>query len=160
MDDRDKKLSEVYDEIEKDIQLLGTTAIEDKLQDQVGKVSTQAPPDNNNPLGETIEFMRRANIAVWVLTGDKIGTARSIARSCKLIEYHMTELMIDGKGDKEVETSLSKAVTLMQGKIDDPASLYVLITGDAILGMHQSHHLQSKVLLILFFLAHPLPIVS
>lgn len=40
MEDRDSKLAEVYEEIEKDLQILGTTAIEDKLQDKVGNVIT------------------------------------------------------------------------------------------------------------------------
>lgn len=36
--------------------LVGATAIEDKLQDDVGN---------------TIDYLKRAGIKVWVLTGDK-----------------------------------------------------------------------------------------
>jgi P-type E1-E2 ATPase len=50
--------------------LIGSTAIEDKLQDQVA---------------DTIDFMKRAGIKVWVLTGDKIETAINIGISCKLL---------------------------------------------------------------------------
>lgn len=35
--DREKKMEEHYDLIEKDFDVLGATAIEDKLQDDVGK---------------------------------------------------------------------------------------------------------------------------
>ncbi len=56
--DRDDKLSEVYEEIETDMVLLGATAIEDKLQDGV--------PD-------CIANLAQAGIKIWVLTGDKQG---------------------------------------------------------------------------------------
>jgi len=56
--DRDGRLNEVYEEIEKDMTLLGATAIEDKLQDGV--------PD-------AIANLCLAGIKIWVLTGDKQG---------------------------------------------------------------------------------------
>ncbi|VDK81073.1 unnamed protein product [Cylicostephanus goldi] len=67
--DRDELLSQKADEIEKDLELLGVTGIEDRLQDGVE---------------ETIIAMRSAGIQVWVLTGDKLETAENIARSCGL----------------------------------------------------------------------------
>ncbi|VDK66902.1 unnamed protein product [Gongylonema pulchrum] len=53
---RQERLDRVYDELEQDMILLGATAIEDRLQDGV--------PD-------TIAELARANIKIWVLTGDK-----------------------------------------------------------------------------------------
>lgn len=53
---RQEQLDRIYDELEQDMTLLGATAIEDKLQDGV--------PDAIAELG-------RANIKIWVLTGDK-----------------------------------------------------------------------------------------
>lgn len=64
MNDRHQKLSEVYKLIEKDIELVGTTCVEDKLQDNVP---------------ETLQFFRDASIVVWMLTGDKRETAVRIA---------------------------------------------------------------------------------
>lgn len=58
MENRDDKVNEVYEEIEKNLKLLGTTAIEDKLQDGVP---------------QCIEHLARAGIKIWVLTGDKVG---------------------------------------------------------------------------------------
>jgi P-type E1-E2 ATPase len=57
--------------IEHDLELVGSTAIEDRLQDEVK---------------DTVEFMRRANIKVWVLTGDKIETAINIGISAGLLD--------------------------------------------------------------------------
>lgn len=58
LQNRQEKLDAVYEEIEKDLVLLGATAIEDKLQDGVP---------------ETIANLADANIKIWVLTGDKQG---------------------------------------------------------------------------------------
>jgi len=53
-------------ELEEDLELLGTTGVEDKLQDNVAL---------------TIESIRHAGIKVWMLTGDKVETATCIAIS-------------------------------------------------------------------------------
>ncbi|KAM6221794.1 phospholipid-transporting ATPase IF [Rhynchocyon petersi] len=70
---REEKLAEVFQFIEKDLILLGATAVEDRLQDKVR---------------ETIEALRMAGIKVWVLTGDKHETAVSVSLSCG--HFHRT----------------------------------------------------------------------
>ena len=71
---RTEKLEEVAELIEHDLNLLGATAIEDKLQAGVPR---------------TIEQLMKANIAVWVLTGDKQDTAINIGQACSLITQQM-----------------------------------------------------------------------
>uniref|UniRef100_A0A8C5EN12 Phospholipid-transporting ATPase n=1 Tax=Gouania willdenowi TaxID=441366 RepID=A0A8C5EN12_GOUWI len=70
---REEKLQEAFSYIERDLQLLGATGVEDKLQDKVQ---------------ETIEALRLAGIKVWVLTGDKHETAVSVSLSCG--HFHRT----------------------------------------------------------------------
>uniref|UniRef100_A0AAQ4P165 Phospholipid-transporting ATPase n=1 Tax=Gasterosteus aculeatus aculeatus TaxID=481459 RepID=A0AAQ4P165_GASAC len=70
---REEKLQEAFNYIERDLQLLGATGVEDKLQDKVQ---------------ETIEALRLAGIKVWVLTGDKHETAVSVSLSCG--HFHRT----------------------------------------------------------------------
>ena len=60
----------MYDSYERDLNYVGSSAIEDKLQYGVP---------------ETIDMLIKANIKVWVLTGDKQETAIEIGKSCKLI---------------------------------------------------------------------------
>uniref|UniRef100_A0A8C5LWA3 Phospholipid-transporting ATPase n=1 Tax=Leptobrachium leishanense TaxID=445787 RepID=A0A8C5LWA3_9ANUR len=67
---RDEELDKVYEEIETNLLLLGATAIEDKLQDDV-------------PL--TISKLAKADIKIWVLTGDKKETAENIGYACELL---------------------------------------------------------------------------
>uniref|UniRef100_A0A4W6CT91 Phospholipid-transporting ATPase n=1 Tax=Lates calcarifer TaxID=8187 RepID=A0A4W6CT91_LATCA len=74
MSDRDAALDRVYEEIENNLMLIGATAIEDKLQDGVP---------------ETIAKLAKADIKIWVLTGDKKETAENIGYSCSLLSDDM-----------------------------------------------------------------------
>jgi phospholipid-translocating ATPase len=68
---RNEAMSDVVaNELEKDLELLGLTGVEDKLQDGVKN---------------TLELLRNAGIKIWMLTGDKIETATCIAISTKLV---------------------------------------------------------------------------
>ncbi len=64
---REQKIDDAAEKIEVNLKLIGSTAIEDLLQDQVG---------------ETIQALKDAGIKLWVLTGDKIETAINIGYSC------------------------------------------------------------------------------
>ncbi|KAM9325142.1 phospholipid-transporting ATPase IC-like [Gastrophryne carolinensis] len=74
LEKRQQHLDKVYEDMEKDLQLLGATAIEDKLQ--VG-------------VEETMQRLRDAAIKVWMLTGDKKETAVNIAYSSNLLSSNM-----------------------------------------------------------------------
>ncbi|CAD8047447.1 unnamed protein product [Paramecium sonneborni] len=63
---RQNKLGKVRKELENNMQFLGITGVEDKLQEDVC---------------QTLENIRNAGINVWMLTGDKIETAICIAIS-------------------------------------------------------------------------------
>uniref|UniRef100_A0A673WFR5 Phospholipid-transporting ATPase n=1 Tax=Salmo trutta TaxID=8032 RepID=A0A673WFR5_SALTR len=79
MDEREEKLDALYEEIEEGLLLLGSTAVEDKLQDGVP---------------QTIEQLSKADIKIWVLTGDKQETAENIGYSCNMLREEMTEVFI------------------------------------------------------------------
>jgi phospholipid-transporting ATPase len=75
MRDAAEEISQLQHQLECNLTLLGGTAILDQLQDDV------AP---------TLEVFGDAGIAVWVLTGDKPQTARSISLKCGLIKRNTT----------------------------------------------------------------------
>lgn len=89
---REENLERVADVIERDLTLLGGTAIEDRLQDGV--------PD-------AIQLLGRAGIKLWVLTGDKVETAINIGFSCNLLDNNMDLLVLkieeDDPGIAEAE---------------------------------------------------------
>jgi len=68
---RESQLQAVAAEIERELEVLGATAIEDKLQEDV------AP---------TIEAIRKAGVKFWMLTGDKLETAKSIGYSTSTLD--------------------------------------------------------------------------
>jgi len=82
--DRDKKLDEVAELIEKDLILIGCTAIEDKLQEGVPTC---------------IETLSAAGIKIWVLTGDKMETAINIAYACSLVNNDTKQFIISSETD-------------------------------------------------------------
>ena len=67
INNREAKIRSAVAQIEKDLELVGATAIEDMLQDEVG---------------ETIQSVKEAGVKFWMLTGDKLETAINIGFSC------------------------------------------------------------------------------
>ena len=61
-------------DFETNLELLGVTAIEDKLQRGVT---------------DAVGSLRAAGIKTWILTGDKTGTAINIGVACSLITPEM-----------------------------------------------------------------------
>ena len=68
---KEEALNQIISDLESNIYLIGATAVLDRLQDEVP---------------ETIRDLIRANVKVWMLTGDKMETAENIAKSCNLIQ--------------------------------------------------------------------------
>jgi phospholipid-translocating ATPase len=77
--DREDKMEELADEIERGLTLIGGTAIEDRLQDGVS---------------DAIELLGKAGVKLWVLTGDKVETAINIGYSCNLLDSGMEILVL------------------------------------------------------------------
>ena len=92
LEDKDNKVNSVCDKIEQNLYLIGTTIVEDKLQEKVP---------------ETIRDLRLAEIKVWMLTGDKMNTAYNIGLSCNLINRQMKIFNICGIEPKKHQITLS-----------------------------------------------------
>ncbi|CAK9102793.1 Phospholipid-transporting ATPase IB (ATPase class I type 8A member 2) (P4-ATPase flippase complex alpha subunit ATP8A2), partial [Durusdinium trenchii] len=86
--DREEKLGQVAEQIEKSLEIVGATAIEDKLQDGV--------PD-------TIQLIRDAGIKLWVLTGDKLETARNIGFSTRVLSTSMDIRILDDELGEDID---------------------------------------------------------
>lgn len=91
MADREAKVEKCAEAIEKDFDLVGSTALEDKLQDGVP---------------EAIEMIRNAGIKLWVLTGDKVETAINIGYSCRLLDDNISQYIIDAISSEMVYKQL------------------------------------------------------
>ena len=67
----------LYSKFEENLEILGITAVDDKL---------------NESVPGTIKEIREAGIKIWILTGDKIETTKSIALSCGLLKKSTTQV--------------------------------------------------------------------
>jgi phospholipid-translocating P-type ATPase (flippase) len=94
IEEHDHRLSVLCDEIERDLILIGATAIEDKLQIDVG---------------DTITSLLAAQISVWVLTGDKRETAINIGFACGLISSGIQLVVIDDTDPEEIRRVIDSA---------------------------------------------------
>ncbi|XP_029542130.2 phospholipid-transporting ATPase IF-like isoform X2 [Oncorhynchus nerka] len=119
---REERLAEVFSFIEKDLELLGATGVEDKLQEKVQ---------------ETIESLRLAGIKVWVLTGDKHETAVSVSLSCGHFHRAMNILeLVQQTSDNECAEQLRQLArriredhVIQHGLVVDGASLSLALRG-------------------------------
>uniref|UniRef100_A0ABD2XC76 Phospholipid-transporting ATPase n=1 Tax=Trichogramma kaykai TaxID=54128 RepID=A0ABD2XC76_9HYME len=68
--ERGSRMAAVIESLEREMELLCVTGVEDKLQDKVRS---------------TLESLRNAGIKIWMLTGDKLETAQCIAKSSRLV---------------------------------------------------------------------------
>ncbi|KAL3879263.1 hypothetical protein ACJMK2_031565 [Sinanodonta woodiana] len=128
MEGREEKMLECICDLEKDLDLLGATGIEDKLQDCVP---------------ETIFNLRQAGIKVWVLTGDKQETAIQVAHASKLfdktqemivinthnleetkdlIEYHLQDIERD-----KPHASQNQSATSIKSAADEKKAEYAMV---------------------------------
>lgn len=99
MEDRGDKLDAAGELIEKELILLGATAIEDKLQDEVPN---------------TIHTLQEAGIKIWVLTGDRQETAINIGMSCRLLTEDMNLLIVNEETKEDTKKNLIEKITALQ----------------------------------------------
>ncbi|KAL2191766.1 phospholipid-translocating P-type ATPase [Thermothelomyces heterothallicus CBS 203.75] len=103
--------------LERDLELLGVTGVEDKLQKDVKP---------------SLELLRNAGIKIWMLTGDKVETARCVAVSSKLVargQYIHTVAKLRRKD------AAQENLDLLRSKTDS----CLLIDGES-LGMYLTHY--------------------
>uniref|UniRef100_A0A4W6CQF1 Phospholipid-transporting ATPase n=1 Tax=Lates calcarifer TaxID=8187 RepID=A0A4W6CQF1_LATCA len=86
LQDREQRLAQAYDIIERDFVLLGATAVEDRLQEKAA---------------DTIESLHKAGMKVWVLTGDKMETAAATCYASKLFRRSTQILELTKKRTEE-----------------------------------------------------------
>eukprot|EP01012_Entosiphon_sulcatum_P031609 TRINITY_DN4015_c0_g1_i1.p1 TRINITY_DN4015_c0_g1~~TRINITY_DN4015_c0_g1_i1.p1 ORF type:complete len:1191 (-),score=188.74 TRINITY_DN4015_c0_g1_i1:51-3623(-) len=93
LSDRQGRIAAAAAAIERDLTLLGMTAVEDRLQDGVP---------------ETIHFFLRAGIVIWMLTGDNRETATNIASSCRLVEEGDKVYHVEATSLQELKSQLAE----------------------------------------------------
>lgn len=132
LQNRDSSMAQVIKEnLEHNLELLGVTGVEDKLQKDVKS---------------SLELLRNAGIKIWMLTGDKVETARCVAISAKLVsrtQYIHTVTQLSSAP----ESAALDALSFLRSKPDSTA---LLIDGDSLshfLAYHRQDFVSVAVLL-------------
>lgn len=109
MVDREKKVQKTIKTLEKNMLLLGITGVEDKLQENVA---------------QAVDSLKSAGIRVWMLTGDKVETAKCIAISSgiksKSERFHVLQNLKDDReiidcALKEAEKGADRCILVIDG---------------------------------------------
>ncbi|RHY18978.1 hypothetical protein DYB32_010302, partial [Aphanomyces invadans] len=131
LDEIDKQKSEApnaiddcMDELEKDLELLGATAIEDKLQAGVPA---------------TIATLAEAGIKIWVLTGDKEETAINIGFACNLLHSQMRRVVVNSglfdtpqKIERELQAQFANICKDAQDPAETLVDVALIIDGESL----------------------------
>ncbi|CAK4034379.1 phospholipid-translocating P-type ATPase [Lecanosticta acicola] len=112
--DRQVLIEKAGELIEQQLELGGATAIEDKLQMGVP---------------ESIDRLRRANIRMWMLTGDKRETAINIGHSCRLIKDYSSVSVLDSEAGDVEQNIAASIIDINRGGV---AHAVVVIDGQTL----------------------------
>uniref|UniRef100_A0A8C7ZNZ6 Phospholipid-transporting ATPase n=1 Tax=Oryzias sinensis TaxID=183150 RepID=A0A8C7ZNZ6_9TELE len=115
--DRAQKLEECYELLEKNLMLLGATAIEDRLQAGVP---------------ETIATLMKADIKIWVLTGDKQETAINIGYSCRLVTHGMSLIIVNEDSLDATRATLTAHCSSLGDSLRKENELALIIDGQTL----------------------------
>lgn len=97
--EKKQKLKQLMVKVEKDLVLLGCSAIKDHLQEKVP---------------ESITRFIQANIKVWMITGDKSQTAESIAYSAGIFQSDMEVFRLESTTKEEFPKACLRLKRLYQ----------------------------------------------
>ncbi|XP_059473121.1 phospholipid-transporting ATPase IF isoform X2 [Neocloeon triangulifer] len=108
--------------LERDLELIGATGVEDRLQPGVS---------------ETLESLAAAGIKVWVLTGDKVETAINVSLSCKHLKPDtVQQMLVEQKSNDECIQELHDIKLRI---ISDPQKKHSLVVDGSSLAMALKH---------------------
>lgn len=114
--------------LEQDLELLGVTGVEDRLQKDIKP---------------SLELLRNAGVKIWMLTGDKVETARCVAISAKLVARGQYIHTVSKVSDP---STAQEALDFIRNKTD----CCLLIDGESLtlmLGQFRSSFISLAVLL-------------
>eukprot|EP01080_Neovahlkampfia_damariscottae_P006577 gene6577-10740_t len=85
---KEELLAIAYANFEKDIKLLGVSALEDKIQDGTT---------------DCLNSFKEAGIKIWMLTGDKLDTAENISEACSLLHDDIKRFRFTDQNANSIE---------------------------------------------------------
>jgi magnesium-transporting ATPase (P-type) len=112
--DKEEAVTQAAEMVEKNLELVGATAIEDKLQDGVP---------------HTISELAKAGIKIWVLTGDKQETAINIGFACALLDNQMGIVTLNNTNRAQLKSQIRADLKRAMNDEIEGEGLAVIIDG-------------------------------
>lgn len=138
MKNRASYLNKVAEDIETNLQILGVTGIEDKLQDGVP---------------ESLETLKEAGIKLWILTGDKMETAINIGYSCGLLYNEGRTIQINSCVEEEVHKQISNLFDKLSMEHKNVKKNTIFYTGVPKVSVREiNKNIQNPRIIILYYL--------
>eukprot|EP01100_Stratorugosa_tubuloviscum_P005015 TRINITY_DN2281_c2_g1_i1.p1 TRINITY_DN2281_c2_g1~~TRINITY_DN2281_c2_g1_i1.p1 ORF type:complete len:1111 (-),score=448.96 TRINITY_DN2281_c2_g1_i1:197-3529(-) len=110
INDREEEVEKVCDVFERGFNVIGCTAIEDKLQEHVP---------------ETINYLLNMGIKVWMITGDKQETAIDIGYSSQLLEKNCRLLIVNSQSSAECGKILNEFSQELEAGSEQSVSMVI-----------------------------------
>ncbi|KAK0416048.1 hypothetical protein QR680_012266 [Steinernema hermaphroditum] len=138
---RDAALQHFVESVECEFELLGVTAIEDRLQDGVP---------------ECIRDLRRGGLKVWVLTGDKTETAINIAHASNLFSPDTELIHLHARNERDTSEMLDCMIENIDNKMQadegkrslEEMDFGLVVNGDSLTSCLKTEHLDKFLKLI------------
>ena len=127
---RIKYVRGVFQDMEKDLILLGATGVEDKLQDQVA---------------ETLNKLQKAGITTWMLTGDKKETAINMAHASGMVKSTQKQIDLCEVLDKKSLFTLVKEIHENHANNWTHPGSYLILDGKAISAILKSYDCRTRL---------------
>ncbi|RKO89133.1 hypothetical protein BDK51DRAFT_23151 [Blyttiomyces helicus] len=123
LNQREKRIAAACEGVERELRLLGCSAIEDRLQDQVP---------------ETIDYLLKCGIKIWLLTGDKMETAINIGNSSQLISPDMHVIILSTRSEEQCANLIESVIHEMNSRQDGRRNALV-VDGQTLTYVLDSH---------------------
>lgn len=115
--DRQEQIDSVAQLIERDMRFIGATGVEDRLQ---------------NDVPVTIKTLMKANIKIWMLTGDRFETAVSTAFLSGLVEAETIQFHLLTPDLENIANSLDNFLTLIDENTKNGSNFALVLNGPVV----------------------------
>ena len=131
-DRRGPALAALAEELEQDLEFVGATAIEDKLQESVPGC---------------VERLRGAGLKVWMLTGDKAETAINIGFACELLHSAMRQVLLTKTDPEAIRGDIAAALrrSAPAPAPEEGQDIGLIISGACLSAVFKSEELKARL---------------
>lgn len=105
-------------------------------------------------LAETIEFIRNADIKLWVLTGDKVDTAKNIGYSSRLLAHNGMDVLEYPKHYPDMYQATQQLRNQQKETLHNKKKSALVVDGPLLAKLKHEKHENLKTLVEIYDIVH------